>query len=198
VPGTLTVNRAALTVTADNKSKLLGAPLPPFTASYSGFVLGQGPGVLGGTLTFNTPATAASPVGSYPVTPSGLTSPNYQITFVGGTLYVGYNIIVAFDQSKASQAGSSLPVKLQLSDAGGVNQSSASVIVHAAGVVQAATNTPAPLNDAGNANPGNNFRFDGGMYIFNLKTTGYAPGTYLLGFVVAGDPTPHAVRFSVR
>ena len=117
---------------------------------------------------------------------------------MGGTLIVGYNVCVAFDQSKANQSGSTIPVKLQLCNAGGVNQSSASVVVQATNVLQVPTNTPAPLNDAGNANPANNFRFDGGMYIFNLKTTGYASGTYLLGFVVSGDPTPHTVQFSVR
>ncbi|PYS80345.1 MAG: hypothetical protein DMF67_20690 [Acidobacteria bacterium] len=194
----INVLKAALTVTADNKSKPLGVPNPPFTATYSGFVLGQGPGVLGGTLTFTTPATAASPVGSYPVTPSGLTSPNYNITFAGGTLNVGYNVCVAFDQSKANQSGSTIPVKLQLCDAGGVNQSSTSVVVHAAYVLQMATNTPVPLNDAGNANPDNNFRFDAGAYIFNLKTTGYPTGSYLLGVVVSGDPTTHTVQFSIK
>src|SRR5207302_6077586 len=60
------------------------APLP----SYAGFVNGDTPGSLGGTLTFGTAATAASPVGSYPVTPGGLTSGNYTITFVNGNLSV--------------------------------------------------------------------------------------------------------------
>jgi hypothetical protein len=44
--------------------------------------------VLGGTLAFATPATVASPPGSYAITPSGLTSSNYAITFVDGTLSV--------------------------------------------------------------------------------------------------------------
>ena len=51
---------------------------------------------------------------------------------------------------------------------------------------------------AGNANPDNNFRFDAGAYIFNLKTTGYPTGSYLLGFVVSGDPTTHTVQFSIK
>src|SRR5207237_3934961 len=41
VPGTLTVTTAALTITADDKSKVYGATLPPLTASYSGFVNGD-------------------------------------------------------------------------------------------------------------------------------------------------------------
>jgi hypothetical protein len=81
-----TVNPAALTVTADNASKVYGEANPAFSASYSGFVLGEGPDVLGGTLSISTPATASSPVGSYAITPNGLTSTDYSITFVTGTL----------------------------------------------------------------------------------------------------------------
>src|SRR5205807_1367131 len=63
-------------------------PNPTFTATYSGFVNFEGQGVLGGQLAFTTTATAASPVGAYAVTPSGLTATNYTISFVGGTLRV--------------------------------------------------------------------------------------------------------------
>src|SRR5207237_7634103 len=81
VAGNLAIDKAPLTVTADNAVRILGAANPAFTASYAGFVLGQNPGVLGGALSFSTPATAASPVGNYAVTPAGLTSPNYSITY---------------------------------------------------------------------------------------------------------------------
>src|SRR5262249_38265036 len=57
------VNRAPLTVTADNKAKVYGQANPALTARYSGFVLGQGPADLGGTLSLTTTATAASHVG---------------------------------------------------------------------------------------------------------------------------------------
>ena len=83
-----TVNRAPLTVTADNQTKITGEANPAFTVSYSGFVLGEGPGVLGGTLTFSTLATTSSPPGTYTITPGGLTSSNYDMTFVSGTLTV--------------------------------------------------------------------------------------------------------------
>ena len=84
----LDVTKAALKVTADNKSKIYGADLPAFTASYDGFVLGEGPSVLGGTLSFATPATPNSPVGPYAITPYGLTSDNYRIEYFDGTLTV--------------------------------------------------------------------------------------------------------------
>ena len=60
------------------------------------------------------------------------------------------------------------------------------------------TNAPQTLGDAGNANPGHYFRFDSGGYIYNLRTAGYAPGTYTLGFTVGGDPTPHTVQFVIK
>jgi hypothetical protein len=202
VAGSLTINKAALTVTADNKVKIVGAINPAFTASYSGFVLGQTPSVLGGTLVFATPATVASGVGSYTVTPSGLTSPNYTITFVDGTLVVTYGVCVQYDQTKAAQSGSTIPVKLQLCSAGGGDVSSSAVIVHAVGVTLVSSSTPAQLADSGNANPDSNFRYTGPGagtgYIFNLSTKGYATGTYLLTFIATGDPAPHTVQFSVR
>ena len=50
VAGTLTVSPAPLAVRADDKTKVYGAPLPALTASYDGFVLHDGPGVLEGSL----------------------------------------------------------------------------------------------------------------------------------------------------
>jgi hypothetical protein len=88
VNGNLHVNAAVLTITANDQTKITGEANPTFTASYSGFVLEQGIGVLGGTLTFSTSATAASPPGCYAIIPSGPTSGNYVITFGKGTLTV--------------------------------------------------------------------------------------------------------------
>src|SRR6185295_15916825 len=88
VSGTLTVTPAVLTVTATNKTRTYGAPSPTFTASFAGFVNGDTAASLGGTLVVNTTATASSPVGTYAITPSGLTSSNYTISYVNGTLTV--------------------------------------------------------------------------------------------------------------
>lgn len=37
-----------------------------------------------------------------------------------------------------------------------------------------------------------------GGYIFNLKTTGYGTGPYLLNYTVSGDPKLPSVQFQVR
>src|SRR5207253_3926924 len=68
--------------------KVFGQLNPAFTVSYSGFVLGEGPFALGGTLVFSTAATTSSTVGSYSITPSGLSSTNYAISFHAGTLTI--------------------------------------------------------------------------------------------------------------
>jgi hypothetical protein len=79
---------AGLTVRANNAGKVYGEALPAFTASGTGFVNGDSMASLGGTLAFATSATATSAPGTYPVTPGGVSSPNYSITFAGGTLTV--------------------------------------------------------------------------------------------------------------
>jgi hypothetical protein len=84
----LTVTPAPLTIAADGKIKLQGDPNPPFTATATGYVLGETITSLSGSLAFATPAGSASPVGNYAITPSGATSTNYAITFVDGILQV--------------------------------------------------------------------------------------------------------------
>jgi hypothetical protein len=82
----LTIARAPLSVTADPKTKTLGAADPAFTATYVGFVNGETTAVLTGTLTFSR--APGESVGSYLITPSDLTGTNYFITFNTGTLTI--------------------------------------------------------------------------------------------------------------
>ena len=86
----LVVNKALLTVTANNASRAYGAANPAFTASYSGFVNGDTQSVLSGSPSLTTTATASSPVGSYVITAAvgTLSASNYSFTFVNGTLTI--------------------------------------------------------------------------------------------------------------
>jgi hypothetical protein len=77
-----------LTITAVSATKVYGAPVPTLTATYSGFINGDTPATLPTPVALATTANAASPVGTYPITASGATSPNYAITFGPGTLTV--------------------------------------------------------------------------------------------------------------
>ena len=84
----IAVTAAPLAIRANDSAKPFGAPLPLFTASAGGFVNGDTFASLAGTLAFATSATPQSAVGVYPVTPSGLSSSNYAITYVTGALSV--------------------------------------------------------------------------------------------------------------
>ena len=85
VNGTLTVNRAALTISANNNSRLYGDPNPGFSGTITGVQNGENI-----TATYTCSATPASPIGTYSIvpTPSGATLTNYTVTLVNGTLTV--------------------------------------------------------------------------------------------------------------
>jgi len=82
----LNITKKDLNVTADDKNKAYGEADPALTASYSGFVLSEDEGYLGGSLSLvrNTGET----VGTYDIVPSGYTSDNYNITFINGTFTI--------------------------------------------------------------------------------------------------------------
>jgi autotransporter-associated beta strand protein len=85
---THTVLPKAITVTADDKTRLYGDPNPPFTYQVVGLTNND----TIATVFTGTPATVAtitSPVGSYPITKGTLTAnSNYTMTFVNGTLTI--------------------------------------------------------------------------------------------------------------
>ena len=85
---TADISKAALSVTANNATKIQGNPNPPFSSVISGFVGGETSAVLIGALGHNTPAIIGSPAGNYAITPFGLNAANYDITFVDGVLTV--------------------------------------------------------------------------------------------------------------
>ena len=93
VNATYTVTKKALSVKADDKSILEGAEAPTYTATYNGFVNNETKSVLTGTLAFTCAYKQGDDAGKYDITPSGLTSNNYAITFVKGTLSVKTNTI---------------------------------------------------------------------------------------------------------
>jgi hypothetical protein len=83
------INPAGLSIKTNDASRPVAQANPPFSATYSGLQGGESPASLAGTLLFATLADPSSPAGNYPVTPSGVSSPNYSIVFIAGTLRVG-------------------------------------------------------------------------------------------------------------
>ena len=84
------INKAALTVKADDKNVVYGDDVPEYTVSYEGFVNNETKSVLGGKLDFSCAYVKNfSTAGEFVIIPSGLTADNYNISFVKGKLTVG-------------------------------------------------------------------------------------------------------------
>ena len=75
-----------LSIGAIAQTKIYGTADPALTVNYSGLVNGETPAVLGGLLGFIR--APGENVGGYAITPGGLTSSNYTITFDPGTLSI--------------------------------------------------------------------------------------------------------------
>ena len=86
---TVSIGKAPLTVTAKPKTITYGDEPTNDGVEYSGFVNNETESVLGGTLGYDYSYTQYGDVGnSYTITPKGLTSDNYEISFAAGTLTV--------------------------------------------------------------------------------------------------------------
>ncbi|MFN5327901.1 MAG: beta strand repeat-containing protein, partial [Planctomycetota bacterium] len=86
---TLTVNKAVLTVRADDKLKdANGTVFSPFTSTISGYVNSDPTSVVTGTVTYSGTAATATAIGNYVITPvvTGLSATNYTFSAVSGTL----------------------------------------------------------------------------------------------------------------
>ncbi len=88
VNGTLTINKAPLTIKAGTYTKQQGMDNPEFKLTYEGFKNDETAAVLTTQPSVYTSATKDSPLGDYEVIVSGATAQNYDITHVNGTLKV--------------------------------------------------------------------------------------------------------------
>ena len=84
----LTINKRALTITAKSKTITYGEEPANDGVTYNSFAPGEDESKLEGTLTYAYNYEQHGDVGSYTITPSGLTGANYDISFVPGTLTV--------------------------------------------------------------------------------------------------------------
>ena len=83
-----TISKKPLTVTANPKTITYGDEPANDGVIYDGFVNGEDEKVLKGTLDFDYDYKQYGNVGNYTITPKGLTSGNYDITFTKGILTV--------------------------------------------------------------------------------------------------------------
>jgi GH18 family chitinase len=124
---TLTINKAALTATADNQSRNYGAANPAFTFTYSGFVNSETSSVIDAVPTASTTATATSNVGTYTITAAGGTDNNYTISLVNGTLTVNKATLTATANNQSRTYGAANPT-FTFTYTGFVNGETSSVI----------------------------------------------------------------------
>jgi hypothetical protein len=114
VKGTLTVNKATLTLTADNKFRIYGDANPPLTVTYSGYVNGETLATSGitGTHAVRTEAVETTPAGTYAIAPEAgsLAAANYSFNFVPGTLTIGKASLTVMADNKNRKFGEPNPL----------------------------------------------------------------------------------------
>ncbi|WP_208948552.1 MBG domain-containing protein [Segnochrobactrum spirostomi] len=130
-PSTLSVNKASLTVTANNATKTYdGLAFSGGNGlTYAGFVNGETASVLGGSLTYAGNSQGAINAGTYALTASGLTSGNYAIAYTAGTLNVDKaSLTVTANNATKTYDGLAFSGGNGLTYAGFVNGETASVL----------------------------------------------------------------------
>lgn len=89
VEDSLTITKAVLTVTADDKTKMYGEVDPELTTTISGLVNGDDESTIRTALGITTSRVAGDNVGSYTITADGAAEiDNYTVTYVSGTLTI--------------------------------------------------------------------------------------------------------------
>ena len=166
LPGTLTVNPAPLTITAGNTAMTYGGSAPSFTASYAGFVNGDSAGSLTTPVSLTSTGNSHSNAGTYAITASGATSPNYAIAYKSGTLSINPAVLTITAGNTAMTYGGSVP-SFTASYAGFVNGDSVGSLT-----------TPVSLTSTGNShsNAGTYGITASGAASRNYAIT-YKPGT---------------------
>lgn len=208
---TLSITKAPLTITADSVTVILNTT-KAFTATFTGLVLNQDPTVLTGTLSCTA---AVNTVGTHPITCSGVSSPNYTITFVSGTATVhyagvngcnagpGHEILAPINVdgttvfTRATTA--SIPVQFRVCDASGASVSTAGVVSTFRLLRKITGTTTTTLNQSQSTA----FTFDATAqdWLFNLSTaspTNLAAGSTYVYQILLNDGTSFNFQFSMN
>ncbi|MCU0431655.1 MAG: T9SS type A sorting domain-containing protein [Cytophagaceae bacterium] len=138
---TVTVNKAGLTITIDNQSKVYGDPDPVFTHSYYGFVNGENTSVLD---VLPTIAPLSLDAGNQAITGSGATDNHYSFIFVDGIYSISKAPLSISANNLSRGFGASNP-SFTFSYVGFKNNENASVL----DVLPIATSTAVPTSIPG-------------------------------------------------
>jgi len=163
--GILTVNKATLTVTANNQSKIYGLANPALTIAYAGFMNGETEAVLDVLPTISTTATIVSSVGSYPITLSGGTDNNYNFNYVSGNLAINKALLAVIVANATRTYGAVNPTFV-INYTGFLNGDDAGDLDTAPGATTVALNTSAvgtyPIAVSGGIDNNYNFNYTNG------------------------------------
>jgi hypothetical protein len=206
--GSFVLRKATLTVTADNKTKLLNASNPALTATIIGFVSGETLATSGvtGTPSLTTTAVMNSPVGTYPITAAlgTLVAANYEFTFVNGVLTVLYawdgflqpindtaHDLVVMSKFKTGQT---IPAKFDLKDVNGVivQQTVSPTFNYALIGASCGPAAPDTIELMYEASTLPIYTLNGGHYQYNWSTKGVSSGLYRV-FAALNDGTTQSV-----
>ena len=72
----------------------------------------------------------------------------------------GYSACLLYDPTRSVHIGATIPLKFYLCDANGNDVSASNIVVHAVGLTQTSTSASEVIQDSGDSNPDNDFRFD--------------------------------------
>jgi uncharacterized repeat protein (TIGR01451 family) len=211
--GTLTITAVPLSITSSNQTVVLNGTLAA-TATYNGFVLGQGPANLAGTLSCSS---NGSTIGTHTISCSGQSSTNYAISFVNtGTETViyapvgactngpGHQILAPIATNGSTQftkaTTPTIAVQFRVCDAKGVSVSSTVVSSFTLTSVNGTpSTTPAPQ--------GGPFTFVGGTlangagsagWQFNLSTSNLTAGNTYAYIINLNDGTSISFQFKIN
>jgi pimeloyl-ACP methyl ester carboxylesterase len=205
-----------LTVTANNKTIMLGASIPSLTATLSGFQNGDtATSSVTGSPGCTTTATMASPVGVYPITCTigTLLSDKYNFTaFATSTLTIIYKWSgflqpindVAYNPTQSMsvfRGGSTVPVKFQLKNTSGTSVQAFTApiwLTPQKGSVMSASIDESTYSDP--ATSGTIFKWDSTsqQYIYNWSTKGLTVGYWYRIYVKLEGGTVQSVVVGVR
>ena len=107
-PVAVTIAKAALTATADDKTVTYGDAVPAYTVTYAGWQGDDNADVLSGTIAYACEYAPTSNVGDYTIVPSGVSNPNYAITFVNGKVTVSKAALRGQQVRRVRRSGSYL------------------------------------------------------------------------------------------
>lgn len=107
--GTLTVNKAPLTMTANDKKMTYGSKVPSLDARYEGLKNNETVPKWNTEPTLNTTATSMSKVGVYPITISNADAKNYELTINNGKMTVEKAELTVRAENKSRLYGDANP-----------------------------------------------------------------------------------------